>query len=118
MNEKNKRFNTVEIIAALLSIGFAGISLLLGYWEYALGISLAAPMAWFLYRWQMMALVNLAGLSPRKATIRLVARSGIRLFVFISMIFLSSLAGQIFFFGVLTGLFLQIAAFIGQAFYN
>ena len=115
MNKRNKTSNTAEKAAAMLSIALVIISLLLDYREYALGLSLAAPIAWLLYRWQMLAVANLEGLPPRKATIRLVARSGLRFFVFLGMAGLSSLGGLEFFFGVLTGLFLQIIAFIGKA---
>lgn len=117
MRDGNKEPKGAEKIMAILGMGILIISLLLGYWAYALGVALAAPVAWFFYRWQMRAVVNAEGLSPRKATNKLVARSLIRFIVFLSMIGLSSLGGEIFFFGVATGLLLQIMAYIGQAFF-
>ncbi|HAA34145.1 MAG TPA: hypothetical protein DCD97_02410, partial [Firmicutes bacterium] len=100
MRDGNKEPKGAEKIMAILGMGILIISLLLGYWAYALGVALAAPVAWFFYRWQMRAVVNAEGLSPRKATNKLVARSLIRFIVFLGMIGLSSLGGEIFFFGV------------------
>jgi hypothetical protein len=117
MRGGNKESKGAEKVMAILGMGILIISLLLGYWAYALGVALAASVAWFFYRWQMAAVVNAEGLPPRKATNKLVARSLIRFIVFLSMIGLSSLGGEIFFFGVATGLLLQIMAYIGQAFF-
>jgi len=100
----------------ILGAGIIIISLLLGYSSFALGVALAAFIAWLFYRWQMMAVINLEGLSPRKATNRVVARSLVRLFVFLGMLGLSALVGELFLFGVLTGLLLEIMVFISQAF--
>ena len=112
----NKGLQTVEKIVVALGLGVVITSLLLGYWVYALGVALASFIAWFLYRWQMMAVDNTHGLSPQKAANRVVARSMIKLVIFLSMIGLSSLGGSIFFFGVLTGLFLQVLAYFSKAF--
>lgn len=112
---RNKGFTLIEKIMAVLVTGITVISFLLGFPVYALGVVLAASIAWFLYRWQMTALANTEGLSPRKATNRLIARSMIKLIVFLCMAGLSYLGGKTFLFGVLTGLLLQVMAYIGQA---
>lgn len=117
MSAGNKALNAAEKVTAILGMGILSISLLLGYWGYALGAALAAPIAWFFYRWQMKAVVNLEGFSPQKATINLVIRSLLRYFVFLSMVGFSFLGGKLFFFGVVTGLLLQFMAFTGQAFF-
>lgn len=116
MNKGNKAFNAAEKIIVLLGLGIILISMLFGYWEYALGVVLAAPIALFFYRWQMAA-VNLEGSSPQKVTISLVIRSVLRQFIFLGMVGFSFLGGKIFFFGVVTGLLLQMLAFTGQAFF-
>ena len=116
MSSRNKRLKTAEKVMAILGAGIIIISLLLGYSSFALGVALAAFIAWLFYRWQMMAVINLEGLSPRKATNRVVARSLVRLFVFLGMLGLSALVGELFLFGVLTGLLLEIMVFISQAF--
>ncbi len=116
MNIKNKALNAAEKIIILLGMGIILISMLLGYWEYILGLVLAAPVAWFFYRWQMAA-VNLEGSSPQKATISLVIRSVLRQFIFLGMVGFSFWGGKTFFFGVVTGLLLQMMAFTGQAFF-
>ncbi|HOL17281.1 MAG TPA: hypothetical protein PLY40_03220 [Bacillota bacterium] len=94
------------------------IALLLGYRLYALGVALATPIAWLLYRWQIMALSNLEGLPPRRATARLLTRSLLRLIVSLTLLGLSILGGETFLFGVLTGLLFQIMAYTGQALYT
>jgi sterol desaturase/sphingolipid hydroxylase (fatty acid hydroxylase superfamily) len=116
MSSRNKGLKTAEKVMAILGAGIIIISLLLGYSSFALGVALAAFIAWLFYRWQMMAVINLEGLSPRKATNRVVARSLVRLFVFLGMLGLSALVGELFLFGVLTGLLLEIMVFISQAF--
>ena len=116
MSSRNKRLKTAEKVMVILGAGIIIISLLLGYSSFALGVALAAFIAWLFYRWQMMAVINLEGLSPRKATNRVVARSLVRLFVFLGMLGLSALVGELFLFGVLTGLLLEIMVFISQAF--
>jgi sterol desaturase/sphingolipid hydroxylase (fatty acid hydroxylase superfamily) len=116
MSSRNKGLKAAEKVMVILGAGIIVISLLLGYSSFALGVALAAFIAWLFYRWQMIAVINLEGLSPRKATNRLVARSLIRLFVFLGMLGLSAFVGELFLFGVLTGLLLEIMAFIGQAF--
>ena len=113
----NEALNAAEKITALLGMGILGVSLLLGYWEYALGAALAAPIAWLFYHWQMKAVVNPEGFSPQKATVNLVIRSMLRQLIFLGMAGFSFLGGEIFFFGVVTGLLLQIIAFTGQAFF-
>ena len=110
---RNKGFTLLEKLWRLVT--GTVISFLLGFPVYALGVVLAASIAWFLYRWQMTALANTEGLSPRKATNRLIARSMIKLIVFLCMAGLSYLGGKTFLFGVLTGLLLQVMAYIGQA---
>ena len=62
-----------------------------------------------------MAVDNTSGLSPQKATNRMVARSMIKLVILLSMIGLSSLGGNLFLFGVLTGLLLQVIAYFSRA---
>ena len=116
MSSRNKGLKTAEEVMVILGAGIIIISLLLGYSSFALGVALAAFIAWLFYRWQMMAVINLEGLSPRKATNRVVARSLVRLFVFLGMLGLSALVGELFLFGVLTGLLLEIMVFISQAF--
>ncbi|MGI6319326.1 MAG: hypothetical protein GX263_01840 [Firmicutes bacterium] len=116
MSSRNKGLKTAEKVMVILGAGIIIISLLLGYSSFALGVALAAFIAWLFYRWQMMAVINLEGLSPRKATNRVVARSLVRLFVFLGMLGLSALVGELFLFGVLTGLLLEIMVFISQAF--
>ncbi len=116
MSSRNKGVKVTEKAMALLGAGIVIVSLFLGHGSFALGVALAAFIAWLFYRWQMIAVLNIEGLSPRKATNRLIARSLIRLFVFLGMLGLSTLAGEPFLFGVLTGLLLEIMAFIGQAF--
>lgn len=111
----NKVLQTVEKSMVALGMGVVIISLLLGYWVYALGVALASSIAWLLYRWQMMAVDNTSGLSPQKATNRMVARSMIKLVILLSMIGLSSLGGNLFLFGVLTGLLLQVIAYFSRA---
>ena len=112
----NKGFSSIDKIIAVLVMAVLLISLLLGYRVFALGVALAVIVAWILYRWQMTAVFNAKSLSSRKATNRLIIRSMIKLLVFLIMIGLSSLGGRIFLFGVLTGLSLQVAAYIGQSF--
>ena len=116
MSSRNKGLKAAEKVMVILGAGIIVISLLLGYSSFALGVALAAFIAWLFYRWQMMAVINLEGLSPRKATNRVVARSLVRLFVFLGMLGLSALVGELFLFGVLTGLLLEIMVFISQAF--
>ena len=60
---------------------------------------------------------QVAGLPPRKGANRLIARSIVRLIVLLSLLGLSSLAGELFLFGVLTGFLLQVMAYTGQALY-
>jgi len=115
MNMGDRIFNTPEKIMFALGVVILSMALFLGYREYAFGIAIAAPVAWLFYRWQMRAVANPGDLSPQRATLRLVFRSVVRLFVFLGMAGLSFLGGELFFFGVLTGLFLQILAFMGQA---
>lgn len=115
MSKANKALGTLEKVILILGLVILSISIMLGYRAYALGVALAAPVAWLFYSWQMKAVANPGGLSPQRATFRLVFRSVIRLFVFLAMAGLSFLGGELFFFGVLTGLLLQILAYMGQA---
>lgn len=113
----SKKLNRAEKISVVLSLGALCISLMLGYREYAWGVALAVPAALFLYHWQMKAVDNREGFSPQRATINLVIRSTLRHLVFLGMTALSLLGGKPFFFGVVTGLLLQIMAFTGQAYF-
>ncbi len=103
---------------AIMGAGAVIVSVLLGYRIYALGVILSTPVAWLLYRWQMMAVSNLKGLPHRKATARVLTRSIIRLIISLILLGLSILVGETFLFGVLTGLLLQVMAYTGQAFYT
>ena len=116
MNSANE-FKTTEKIMALLGLGIFAISLLLGFRLFALGVILAAFISWLFFRWQIVTLVGAAGLPPRKGANRLIARSIVRLIVLLSLLGLSSLAGELFLFGVLTGFLLQVMAYTGQALY-
>ena len=111
----NKGFSSLDKIIAALVAAVLLISCLLGYWVYALGVALAVSVAWLLYRWQMKAVFDTEGLSPLKATNRLIFRSIIKLLAFIIIIGLSAWGGRMFLFGVLTGLFFQVVAYIGQS---
>jgi hypothetical protein len=104
-----------EKIMAILGLCIFVISLLLGYRLYALGVALAASISWLFYRWQIITVANGAGLPPRKAANRLIAGSIIRLVVLLILLGLSSLGGEAFLFGVLTGFLLQVMAYTGQA---
>jgi len=117
MQKGNKKLNPAEKISVVLSMGALCAALMLGYREYALGVALAVPAALLLYHWQMKAVDNRGGLSPQRATINLVIRSTLRHLIFLGMAGLSLLGGKPFFFGVVTGLLLQIMAFAGQAFF-
>lgn len=110
-------FKTTEKIMALLGLGIFAISLLLGFRLFALGVILAAFISWLFFRWQIATVVAASGLSPRKGANRLIARSIVRLIVLLSLLGLSSLAGELFLFGVLTGFLLQVMAYTGQALY-
>ncbi|NMA92509.1 MAG: hypothetical protein GX973_05240 [Firmicutes bacterium] len=114
----NKRFSVVEITMAFVGLGTIIIALLLRYPTYALGVALATPVAWALYRWQISAMANLRGPAQRKSTSILLARSMLRLIIQLILLGLSMLAGTAFLFGVLTGFLLQVIAYTGQAFYT
>lgn len=100
----------------ILGAGIIIAALLLGQRLYALGVFVAAFMAWLLYRWQMIAVANRDDAPPRKATNRLLARSIIRMLILFSLLGFSILGGEAFLFGVLTGLFLQVMTYMGRAF--
>ena len=102
---------------AIMGTGAIIVALTLNYPTYALGVALSAPIAWILYRWQMMAVSNLQGLPQRKATTNVLTRSILRLIINLALLGLSILIGESFLFGVLTGLLLQVMAYTGQAFY-
>mgnify|MGYP000904174402 CR=1 FL=1 len=109
--------NNTEKMMLFLAVGIIIVALSLGYRPYALGVALSAFVAWLLYRWQMIAVANLDGLPPRKATNRLIIRSLIRMLILFSLLGLSILGGVHFLFGVMTGLFLQVATYMGQSVY-
>ncbi len=110
-----RKINSTGIAMAAMGIIAAVTGSLLGYYPtYALGVLLAVPVSWFLFRWQMMAVCNLEGLPPRKATNRLMLRSMLRLLINLAVLGVSILGGVVFLFGVLTGLLLQIVAHMGQ----
>lgn len=109
--------NNTEKMMLFLAVGIIIVALSLGYRPYALGVALASFVAWLLYRWQMIAVANLDGLPPRKATNRLIIRSLIRMLILFSLLGLSILGGVPFLFGVMTGLFLQVATYMGQSVY-
>ena len=110
-----KGMNNTEKTMLFLAVGIIIVALSLGYWPYALGVTLASLIAWLLYRWQMIAVANSDGLSPQKATNRLILRSLIRMLILFSLLGVSLLGGVPFLFGVATGLFLQVAAYMGQS---
>lgn len=110
-----RKINSTGIAMAAMGIVAAVTGSFLGYYPtYALGVLLAVPVSWFLFRWQMMAVCNLEGLPPRKATNRLMLRSMLRLLINLAVLGVSILGGVVFLFGVLTGLLLQIVAHMGQ----
>ncbi|MFY9395021.1 MAG: hypothetical protein WAP36_10065 [Halanaerobiales bacterium] len=112
-----KKIDKTERTMIIIGAGISVIALMLGYRLYALGVVLAASVAWLLYRWQLIAVTNQDGVSPQKATVRLMIRSIIRMLILFSLLGLSILGGEAFLFGVLTGLLLQVMAYMGQAFY-
>ncbi len=112
----DNRVNSTEKTMLVLGAVIAIVALLLGYRLYALGVLLAAFAAWQLYRWQMVAVTNQEGIPPQKATARLITRSLIRMLILFSFLGLSILVGVPFLFGVMTGLFLQVATYMGQSF--
>ncbi|HHX86947.1 MAG TPA: hypothetical protein GX693_02070 [Firmicutes bacterium] len=113
----NKGINATEKIIVIAGVGILIVAMSLGHRTYALGVGLATPVAWFFYRWQMMAVSNLEGLPPHKATTKLISRSIIRLIIYLGLIGLSFFGGEAFVLGVLTGLLLQVLAYMGQAVY-
>lgn len=116
MAGSNNDIDITEKSMLILGAGIVIVALALSYWLYALGVALAASVAWFLYRWQMTAVVNCEGVSPRKATTRLLTRSLIRMLILFTLLGLSILGGELFLFGVLTGLLLQVMTYMGRAF--
>lgn len=110
------RMDPTEKAMVILGAGIIVAALLLGHRLYALGVFVAAFMAWLLYRWQMIAVANRDDVPPRKATNRLLARSIIRMLILFSLLGFSILGGEAFLFGVLTGLFLQVMTYMGRAF--
>lgn len=111
------RMDGTEKTMVVLGAGIAVIALLLGYRLFTLGLALSALVAWLLYRWQMIAVTNQEGVAPRKATIMLLTRSIIRMLILFAILGTSILGGEIFFFGIATGLFLQVLTHMGQAFF-
>ncbi len=109
------RMNSTEKVMLVLGAIIAIAALCLGYRLYALGVVLAAFAAWLLYRWQMAAVINTEGVSPRKATSRLITRSLIRMLILFTLLGLSILGGVPFLFGFMTGLFLQVMTYMGQS---
>lgn len=100
----------------ILGVGIAIGALGLGYRLYALGVILSSAVAWLLYRWQMIAVLNREGIPPRRATNRLLIRSLIRMLILFTLMGLSILGGEAFLFGVLTGFLLQVMTHMGRAF--
>ncbi|NMD43709.1 MAG: hypothetical protein GYA86_10455 [Firmicutes bacterium] len=113
---KNSK-DITEKVMLILGAAIIMVALFLGHWLYALGVALAASLAWLLYRWQMIAVINHDGVSPRKATARLLTRSLIRMLILFTLLGLSILGGEVFLFGVLTGLLLQVMTYMGRAFF-
>lgn len=113
----NEIINATGKTMAIIGAAAIVIALSLNHPFYALGVAFSAPIAWLLYRWQILAVSNLRGLSKHKATTKLLTRSIIRLIVNLALLGLSILVGEVFLFGVLTGLLLQVMAHAGQAFY-
>lgn len=110
-----KSANLTEKVMALIGAVIVIAALILGYRLYALGVGLAAIVAWLLYRWQMLAVINTDGVSPQKATNLLIVRSLIRMLILFSILGVSILGGVPFFLGVFTGLLLQVLAYMGQS---
>ncbi|NLA10604.1 MAG: hypothetical protein GX883_00570 [Firmicutes bacterium] len=117
VGSSNNSMDITEKIMLILGAGIVIVALALSYWLYALGVALAAFVAWLLYRWQMSAVSDSAGVSPRKATARLLTRSVIRMLILFTLLGLSILGGEVFLFGVLTGLLLQVFTYMGRAFF-
>lgn len=113
----NIRVNVTEKVIVIAGVGILIVTMSLGFRTYALGVGLATPVAWFFYRWQMAAVSNLEGLPPHKATTKLISRSIIRLIIYLGLVGLSFFGGEVFVLGVLTGLLLQVLAYMGQAVY-
>lgn len=111
--EKETTGRIMALLGTLIVIG----ALLLGCWAFAMGVALAAFVAWLLYRWQMTAVSGQAGIDPQKATARLMTRTIIKMLVYVILLGLSVLGGEAFIFGVLTGLLLQVMTHMGQALY-
>lgn len=115
---RNRRITSTEMTMAILSVAAISAGWALGYPSYVLGVVLAAPIGWFLYRWQMKAVTNLKDLPPRKANARLQIHLLARLIIHFGVLGLSILGGEAFLFGVLTGFLLEVIAHMGQAFYT
>lgn len=110
------RVDITEKTMIILGAGISIVALLLGYRLYALGVALSAFVAWLLYRWQMIAVTNPEGISPQKATVRLITRSLVRMLILFSLLGLSILGGESLLFGVLTGLLTQVMTYMGRSF--
>ncbi|NLA05142.1 MAG: hypothetical protein GX881_05450 [Firmicutes bacterium] len=115
MEPGGNSINHTEKAMAFLGAGIVLAALILGYRLYALGVVLAAAVAWLLYRWQMLAVSNTDGVPPQKATNRLIIRSLIRMLILFSLLGLSILGGKLFLLGVFTGLLLQVLTYMGQS---
>ncbi len=113
----NKNVNATGKTMAVIGAGTIVVALSLSHPFYALGVALATPISWLLYRWQILAVSNLRGLPKHKATTRILTRSILRLVINLALLGLSILVGEAFLFGMLTGLLLQVIAQAGQAFY-
>ncbi len=116
MAGRDDRVDVTEKTMIMLGAGISIVALLLGYRLYALGVAMSAFVAWLLYRWQMIAVTNPEGISPQKATVRLITRSLIRMLILFSLLGLSILGGESFLFGVLTGLLTQVMTYMGRSF--
>ena len=115
MEPGGNSINHTEKAMAFLGAGIVLAALILGYRLYALGVVLAAAVAWLLYRWQMLAVSNTDGVPPQKATNRLIFRSLIRMLILLCLLGLSILGGELFLLGVFTGLLLQVLTYMGQS---
>ncbi|HPU01314.1 MAG: hypothetical protein GX890_03470 [Firmicutes bacterium] len=113
MMERDAAGKILALLAALIVFG----ALVLGNRLFALGVALAAFVAWLGYRWQMKTLDSQGGAPPQKAVARVMAVALAKMFLNLILLGFSALGGVPLLFGVLTGLLLQMATHMGQAFY-
>ncbi|AKX95243.1 hypothetical protein MTHERMOG20_15230 [Moorella thermoacetica] len=86
-----------------------------GYYLFVAGLVVGLMASLLLLRWQLAAARNEDNLHPIDAHNRLMFRSLIRTGVALTLLTLAVLKGIELLFGVLAGLFLQVAAYMGQA---